>query len=60
MRIETIKDPVVSGYAHAGVVTRPWRVLVDGKTLVGRRGRPRRFATAQAAWAAAQRASAVK
>ena len=54
-RLRVVKDPVVSGYAHAAVVTRPWRVLVDGATLMDRRGRPRRFSTARAAWDAAQR-----
>ena len=55
--IKAVKDPAISGYAHAFVVTRPWTVFIDGKRLVDRGGRPRRFSTESAALAAARRAS---
>jgi hypothetical protein len=53
--IKAVKDPAISGYAHAGVVTRPWMVRVDGRPLVDKWKRPRRFATEAAAVAAARR-----
>jgi hypothetical protein len=58
MLIKTVKDAAVSGYAHAYVITRPWKVIVDGKWLVDKTGRPRRFSNEQAAIAAAKRATA--
>ena len=57
-KIEVIKDPVVSGYAHAFVVMKPWTVYVDRKQLVDKSGRPRRFSTERAALAAARRSIA--
>lgn len=56
--IKAIKDPAVSGYAHAFVAIKPWTVFVDRKKLVDRRGRPRRFSTERAAMAAARRSIA--
>jgi hypothetical protein len=56
-KIKTIKDPAVSGYAHAGVVIKPWIAYVGGTRLVDRRGAVRRFATEGAALAAARRSS---
>ena len=55
--IKTIKDPVISGYAHAYVVTKPWRAYVQQQQMLDKSGRPRRFSTERAALAAAQRAS---
>jgi hypothetical protein len=54
-KIKTVKDPAVSGYAHAHVAIKPWTVFVDGKKIVDKAGRPRRFATEHAALSAARR-----
>ena len=56
--IEAVKDPAVSGYAHAHVVIKPWMVRVGRSFLVDKRGRPRRFATEHAALDAARRSIA--
>lgn len=56
--IKAIKDPAVSGYAHAFVITKPWTVSVDRKLLADKHGRPRRFSTERAAMAAARRSIA--
>lgn len=53
--IKAIKDYAVSGYAHAHVAIKPWKVLVDRQPLLDKSGRPRRFSTERAALAAAQR-----
>ena len=53
--IKAVKDAAVSGYAHAHVVIKPWTIYVDGKRLVDKGGRPRRFSTESAAMAAARR-----
>ena len=53
--IKAAKDAAVSGYAHAHVVMKPWKVYVDRKLLVDKGGRPRRFSTERAAMAAARR-----
>jgi len=53
--IKTVKDPAVSGYAHAFVRIKPWTVLIDGSRLTDKRGRVRRFSTEDAAIAAARR-----
>lgn len=53
--IKAIKDAAVSGYAHAYVVMKPWKVYVDRKLLQDKGGRPRRFSTEHAAMAAARR-----
>ena len=58
--IKTVRKPVVAGYAHAGVVIRPWTAYVDGRRLENRRGVVRRFATEEAALAAAQRDSCTR
>jgi hypothetical protein len=55
VKIKTVKDPAVSGYAHAFVVIKPWTVFVDGVRLIDKRGRVRRFSTEDAAIAAARR-----
>jgi len=55
--ISAIKDPAVSGYAHAYVVIRPWIAYVNGKRLVDKRGHVRRFSTQEAAIAAASRSA---
>lgn len=55
--IKAVKDPAVSGYAHAHVVMKPWKVYVDRKRLVDKNGRPRRFSTEGAAMAAARRST---
>ncbi len=57
-KIKVVKDPAVSGYAHAYVVTKPWMIYVDGKQLMDKGGRPRRFSTEAAAMAAARRSIA--
>lgn len=57
-RIKTVKDPAVSGYAHAFVVIKPWMVFVDGALLLDKSGRPRRFSTEEAARIAAKRSLA--
>ena len=56
--IKAVKDPAVSGYAHAFVATKPWTVYVDRKQLADKSGRPRRFGTEHAALAAARRSFA--
>ena len=56
--IKTIKDYAVSGYAHANVAIKPWKVLVDRQPLLDKSGRPRRFSTERAAMAAARRSIA--
>lgn len=56
--IKAVKDPAISGYAHAFVVIKPWTVFVDHRQLVDKSGRPRRFATEHAAIAAARRSGA--
>ena len=56
--IKAVKDPAVSGYAHAFVVIKPWTVFVGRQQLVDKSGRPRRFATEHAALAAARRSIA--
>lgn len=53
--IKAVKDPAVSGYAHAFVVIKPWKVFVDRQPLLDKNGRPRRFSTEHAALAAARR-----
>lgn len=53
--IKAVKDPAVSGYAHAHVALKPWKVHIDRKLLVDKGGRPRRFSTEHAAMAAARR-----
>jgi len=53
--IKAVKDPAVSGYAHAFVVMKPWTIYIDRKQLVDKSGRPRRFSTERAAMAAARR-----
>jgi len=55
--IKAVKDPAVSGYAHAHVAIKPWTVYVDRKQLIDKSGRPRRFSTEAAAIAAARRSS---
>lgn len=57
MNIRAIRIPVVSGYAHASVITRPWIALVDEKPLPNRVGQHRRFATEGAALRAARKAA---
>jgi hypothetical protein len=54
-KIKAIRDAAVSGYASAFSCIKPWLVLVDGKRLVDKSGRPRRFSTEAAAMAAARR-----
>jgi hypothetical protein len=56
--IKAVRDPAVSGYAHAFVLMKPWMVYVDRKQLVDKSGRPRRFSTEAAALAAARRSIA--
>jgi hypothetical protein len=56
--IKAVRDPAVSGYAHAFVLMKPWTVYVDRKQLVDKSGRPRRFSTERAALAAARRSIA--
>ena len=56
--IKAIKDYAVSGYAHAHVSIKPWKVLVDRVLLVDKGGRSRRFSTERAALAAARRSIA--
>jgi hypothetical protein len=56
LKIKAVKDYAVSGYAHAHVAIKPWVVYVDGKRLVDKSERPRRFSTESAAIAAARRA----
>lgn len=53
--IKAIKDYATRGYASAGVLIKPWVVRVDGKPLIDKRKRRRRFATEEAAIAAARR-----
>lgn len=53
--IKAVKDPAIRGYASAGAVIKPWVVRVDGKPLVDKWKRPRRFSTEAAAIAAARR-----
>jgi hypothetical protein len=53
--IKAVKDPAIRGYASAGAVIKPWAVRVDGRPLVDKWKRPRRFATEAAAIAAARR-----
>ena len=53
--IEAVKEAAVSGYAHAHVAIKPWTVFIDGKRLVDKSNRPRRFSTERAAIAAAKR-----
>lgn len=53
--IKVIKDPAVSGYAHAFVVIKPWTAFIDRQQLLDKSGRPRRFSTERAALAAARR-----
>jgi len=53
--IKAVKDYAVSGYAHAHVAIKPWKVYVDRVILVDKGGRPRRFSTERAAMAAARR-----
>jgi hypothetical protein len=57
-RIKIVKDPAIRGYASAGVVIKPWTIYVDGKQLLDRGGRPRRFSSEHAATAAAKRSIA--
>jgi len=56
--IKAVRDPAVSGYAHAFVLMKPWTVYVNRKQLVDKSGRPRRFSTEHAALAAARRSIA--
>ena len=53
--VHAVKDPAISGYAHAFVTVKPWKVYVDGRLLVDGRKRPRRYSTEAAALAAGQR-----
>lgn len=55
--IKAVKDYAVSGYAHAHVQIRPWKVFIDRRPLLDRGGRPRRFSTERAALAAALRST---
>jgi hypothetical protein len=57
-RIKIVKDPAVSGYAHAFVLMKPWTIYIDRKPLLDKGGRPRRFSTEHAALAAARRSIA--
>jgi len=56
--IKVVKDPAVSGYAHAYVLVKPWTVFVDRQQLLDKSGGPRRFSTERAAMAAARRSIA--
>lgn len=56
--IKAVEDPAISGYAHAFVATKPWVVYVNGKRLMDKGKRPRRFSTEKAALAAARRSIA--
>ena len=56
-RISAVKDPAVSGYAHAFVAVKPCLAIVDGKRLIDKAGRVRRFATEGAALTAARKAT---
>lgn len=56
--IKAVKDPAVSGYAHAYVVVKPWTVFVGRQQLLDKSGRPRRFSTEHTAVAAARRSIA--
>lgn len=53
--IKAVMDYAVSGYAHAHVAIKPWKVFVDRQPLLDKGGRPRRFSTERAALAAARR-----
>lgn len=53
--IKAVKDYAISGYAHAHVVIKPWKVYVNCKLLVDKSDRPRRFSTEDAALSAARR-----
>ena len=55
LSIKAIKDYATRGYASAGALIKPWVVRVDGRPLVDKWKRPRRFATEAAAIAAARR-----
>jgi len=57
-RIKAIRDNAVRGYASAFAPIRPWTAYVDGKRLVDKGGRPRRFSTEKAALSAARRSIA--
>lgn len=54
-KIEVVKDNAVSGYSRADAVMKPYVALVDGKKLVDKKGRVRRFSTKLAANEAAAR-----
>lgn len=53
--IKAVKNHVVSGYAHAHVAIKPWKVFVDRRPLLDKGGRPRRFSTERSALAVARR-----
>lgn len=56
--IKVVKDPAISGYAHAFVVIKPWTVFIGRQQLLDKSGRPRRFSTERAALVAARRSVA--
>lgn len=55
-RIKAVKAYASRGYSSAGAAIKPWIIYLDGRKVVDKSGRPRRFATRQAAEEAAMQA----
>lgn len=55
MRIKVVTDYATRGYASAAARIKPFIVLVDGRKLLDKKERVRRFSTAAAARRAGER-----
>jgi hypothetical protein len=56
--IKIVRDPAISGYAHANVAVKPWIAFVGQEQLKDAKGRVRRFASKLTATEAATKEEA--